>query len=265
VNNQVEVQAVGSGEFPTVTVNVPKTWPSIVLAPLYDVHIGNKAHDEPLFKKHLAWIAKTPNVLTWIGGDLIEHDPKRFSEQMIAAGDDQADYAIPSIKPIAHKVLFSLLGNHEARSKDAGMDIARTMAKEYGAPYYSKDYCFCTIKWRGHNFRLCAHHGSGGAQTPGGQRMAARKATAWVTDVDIFWSGHLHNDLADRMYRVAFDKDGTAYERTAMVMMSPSYLKYFGTYAAQKQYMPGTRGLAAVELLPNGEIHTKVHAAGKRL
>src|SRR6185369_11278031 len=52
-------------EFPELFVHVPDSWDKIILAPLYDVHIGSGDHDEELFDKHRDWIARTPNVLTW--------------------------------------------------------------------------------------------------------------------------------------------------------------------------------------------------------
>ena len=63
-------------EFPELTVTVPDSWKSVQLAPLYDVHIGSGDHDAELFQKHLEWIAKTPNVLTWNGGDMVENATK---------------------------------------------------------------------------------------------------------------------------------------------------------------------------------------------
>src|SRR3989442_11421434 len=62
-----------TSEYPQLVVTVPDTWRSVILAPLYDVHIGNANHDGVLFKKHVEWIRKTPNALTWNGGDMIEN------------------------------------------------------------------------------------------------------------------------------------------------------------------------------------------------
>src|ERR1700756_4611776 len=63
-------------EFPELIVTVPDSWKEIILAPLYDVHIGNSSHDASLFAKHVRWIAGNPHVLTWNGGDMVEQAPK---------------------------------------------------------------------------------------------------------------------------------------------------------------------------------------------
>ena len=105
------------------------------------------------------------------------------NEQMFAAARKLAR--------IQHKMLFCIPGNHEDRTFNfSGMDGAEQLAEHLQLPYFS-DYAFVTIKWRGQNFRLSAHHGSGAAQTPGAQRNAARKDMPW-SHFDIFWSGYLH-------------------------------------------------------------------------
>jgi len=255
-------------EFPELHITVPDSWSQIQLAPLYDVHVGSPNFDEDLFLKHRDWIANTPNVLTFNGGDMIENitpiaaakmgqTPKTPEEQLVDATE--------LLAPIQHKMLFALPGNHEDRTfKAAGMSSAKRLADNMQVPFFS-DYCFATIKWRGNNFRILAHHGAGGATTPGAQRNSARKELPWAK-FDVYWTGHLHNALADIVFQTDFDqKTGMMYERNSVVMISPSYLKYFGGYAAKMRLAPGTRGLGVMLLNPNGRIDVSLHANGKRL
>lgn len=265
----VSIERPERSEFPEQIVTVPDEWPSILLAPLYDVHIGHKEHDAAMFERHLAWLQRTPHVLTWNGGDMIEN----ASKLSVGSGVYEQDYtpgnqlvrAMQQLADVQNKMLFALPGNHEARSAILGLDVARWMAMMLEVPYFS-DYCFCTVRWRGNNFRILAHHGSGAAQTAGAQRMAARKAVPWAKPVDMIWTGHLHSPLVDVMYQTDYDQQtGRMFERNALVIISPSYIKYFGTYAAAKQYSPGARGLAVVELQEDGRMDVSVHANGRRL
>lgn len=256
-------------EFPELFVTVPDSWPSIILAPLYDVHLGHDNHDAALFKKHVDWIRRTPNTLTWNGGDLIENASKLSVGEGVyeqtETPDEQIRSALKAVDPIKHKMLFSLPGNHEARTNLMGVDIASWIASTLGTAYF-RDYCFCTIHWRGNNFRILAHHGSGAATTAGAQRMAARKAVAWAKVFDLFWTGHLHSPLIDVLWQTDIDqRTGKMFERTALVMISPSYLSYFSSYAATKQLPPGPRGLSAVELREDGRMDVSVHANGRRI
>lgn len=256
-------------DFPELFVHVPDSWDKIILAPLYDVHIGSGEHDEELFDKHLGWIARTPNVLTWNGGDMCENAVKDSpgASSLVQKGtpNEQLFRAARKLAAIQHKMLFAIPGNHEDRTFNvAGLDGAQQLAEHLQLPYYP-DYCFCTIKWRGNSFRICAHHGSGAAQTPGAQRNAARKDMPWG-HFDIYWTGHLHASMADVFYQTEFDQaTGHIYERNGIVMISPSYVKYFGGYAAKRRMSPGARGLSAAELNSDGRIDVSLHARGRRL
>jgi hypothetical protein len=162
-------------------------------------------------------------------------------------------------------MLFAIPGNHEARTMNsAGFDIARQFATDLQIPYFS-DYCFCTIRWRGNNFRICAHHGTGAAQTAGGQRNAARKDMPW-TAADIYWTGHLHQPIVDLVYRTDHNQaTGSMVTRQSLVIISPSYVQYFGCYAAAKRLSPGVIGLIPVTLQDDGRIDATIHAKGERL
>jgi hypothetical protein len=256
-------------QFPELVVTVPESWDTIQLAPLYDVHIGSNEHDEELFDRHLDWIARTPNVLSFNGGDLVENANPQSpgASVMVQRGtpNEQLFRAAKKLTKIQHKLLFSIPGNHEDRTFNfSGMDGAEQLAEHLQLPYFP-GYCFCTIKWRGNNFRLLAHHGSGAAQTPGAQRNAARKDMPWA-HFDIFWTGHLHQPMADVVYQIDHDQiNGGAFERDAVVIISPSYTKYFGGYGEKKRMAPGGRGLTAAILNKDGRIDVSLHARGRRL
>jgi hypothetical protein len=256
-------------QFPELLVTVPDDWNEIMLAPLYDVHIGNGNHDAALFARHIRWLANSPNVLTWNGGDMVEQATKLS----VGAGVYEQDFspqnqlvrALLQLSSIRHKMLFAIPGNHEDRQNLVGLDVGQWMAWILDIHYFS-DYCFVVIRWRGNNFRILAHHGTGAAQTAGAQRMAARKDLAWARPFDLFWTGHLHSPLADILYQT--DQDQSTHlmvERNGVVLISPSYLKYFGSYAAKKRLPPGIRGLAAVKLKKDGRIVVDIEAEGKRL
>jgi len=252
-------------EFPELFVRVPDSWPSIQLAPFYDVHVGAPGHHSALLARHLEWVAETPNVICWNGGDFFDNltDPKmgRDTED----NTEQFFKTIKLLQPVAHKFAFAIPGNHEARTyREAHIDISRIQADRLDMPYFP-DYAFVTFEWRGNRFKLAAHHGTGAAATPGGQRNAARKDLAWMKP-DIMWTGHLHQPIADLIQIHDYDQlTGRMFERDVLVVISPSYMKYYGTYGAAKRMAPGARGLGVATLQKDGRIDMSLHARGRRL
>jgi hypothetical protein len=258
---------VPESEFPEIIITVPDSWPKILLAPWYDVHRGHALHDDTIFKKHRKWFIDEPYVLGWNGGDFIENvvegSPGIYSQTEYPGA--QFDHAAEILAPLQHKLMFAIPGNHESRTfRTAGFDIARHLADDLKLPYFS-DYCFCTIRWRGMKFRICAHHGTGAAASPGGQRNAARKDLPWV-GADMYVTGHLHQPIADVVYRADYDQaTDRMVKRSSVVIICPSYLNYFGGYGAAKRLGPGELGLTVAELQTTGNIEVKVHAGGRRL
>lgn len=252
-------------EFPELFVDLDDNLETIKLAPLFDVHIGNMQFDQKLFLKHRDWIANTPNVISWLGGDMIENITLQKMGHTTLSNEEQIEAATELLAPMQHKIAFSLPGNHEARTYALShTSTGKRLADNLQVQYFN-DYCFCTFRWRGNNFRLLTHHGAGGAQTAGAQRNAARKELAWAKP-DILWTGHLHATLADTVYLTDYNQaDGRVYERGCAVIISPSYLHYFGGYAAAMRLTPGLRGLSVCELQEDGRIDINVHARGKRL
>ncbi len=258
----------GDSEFPEVEIKVPDSWPCVKLCPFYDVHLGSKEHDAELFERHLEWVRNTPYIVSFLGGDLIDNlGPQQAAKmgQNVLTPQEQLHLATKTFAKVQHKVAFSIAGNHEQRSHRAsGIDVARQLAENLRVPY-SNDYMFAIVKYRDMNIRLLAHHGSGGAQTAGAQRNAARKDLSWVHP-DILITGHLHKTLTDVIFQVDYDQQtGRPFERNAVVLITPAYLRYFGGYAAMNRMAPDTRGMSSVTIKPDGNLFVEMHARGRRL
>jgi hypothetical protein len=252
-------------DFPELDITIPDEIESPELAPLFDVHCGSDHQDVPLLDKHLDWIANTPNVFTWDGGDITENVTDFKMGHNKISNEDQVYLASRQLAKVQHKLWFKLAGNHEDRTyKHSQTSSSRRIADILKVPHFG-DYCFCTIKWRGNHFRLLTHHGAGGGTTPGAQRNSARKELTWAKP-DILWTGHLHAPMADTVFLTDVDqRTGRVFERGAVVLISPSYLRYFGSYAAKMRLAPGLRGLSVCKLQEDGRIDITIHARGKRL
>jgi hypothetical protein len=252
-------------DFPELIITVPDKHDELILAPVFDAHLGSTQHDEERLLKDLNWISETPNVLSWNGGDATENITNSKMGHTTLDNEEQILLATQRFGLIQHKLMWSHPGNHEDRTRQlSGVSSGRRIADNLKVPYFT-DYCFATIKWRGNNFRILSHHGAGGATTAGAQRNSARKELVWHQP-DILWTGHLHQPLTDTILVVDHDQEsGRLYERESLVIISPSYLKYFGGYAAKFRLAPGKRGLSAAILQSDGRIDANIHARGKRI
>jgi len=260
---------VPESEYPHIIVTIPDNWPYIKIVPLYDVHIGSAEMDGEKFARDILWLANEPYTVTFNGGDLWDNAIKAsiassFSDDKNP--NEQYSVAEDSLRLLLPKIMFGLPGNHEDRTgRFADVDVAKILHNNLGIPY-SPDYMMCTIKWRENRIRILAHHGTGAAASAGGQRNAARKDMTWAHSFDLYWTGHLHQALVDQIEIVYFNQESdTPTNKTVYSIISPSYLKYFGGYAAKKRLAPGARGVTSVVIQPDGRIDTETHANGKRL
>lgn len=253
-------------EFPELDITIPDSIESPELAPLFDVHIGSPQHDGDLLDKHLKWISETPNVFSWDGGDVTENITDSRMGHTPTSNEEQVYNASKKLAKIQHKLFFKLAGNHEDRTyKNSHTSTSRRIADILKVPHFG-DYIFANLKWRGNNFRLLAHHGAGGGTTPGAQRNAARKELSWAYRADMIWTGHVHSPLVDIVYSLDTDqKTGRVFERSCVVIISPSYLRYHGGYASKMRLAPTPRGLSVVKLQEDGRLDVVVHARGRRI
>jgi hypothetical protein len=103
-------------------------------------------------------------------------------------------------------------------------------------------------------FRVWCHHGAGAAQTKGGK---INRLTSFMRafDADIFFMGHVHDQMGARLTPLVADSDCLKIRhRTKLGVISGSYLKTYAqgvtTYGEQKGYEPTTLGAAFVQICP---------------
>lgn len=187
---------------------------------LTDWHVGARAFNEKLFRQHVKAIADDPTAY-WIGGgDYIDAvtqvNDKRYKPETLAAWvlghtdlmAAQADYAVDLIKPIAHRCLGLVEGNHEwtARNhyaRDIYAYIVKEIAHEAGKTagdlalgaggFVVLSFTRVSGKtkanqWR---FRIFAHHGYGGGRLPGGHALTLGRALGDY-EADLILMGHRH-------------------------------------------------------------------------
>lgn len=260
-----------------------------------DIHWLAKACAEHDVLRQRDEILDDPFTL-WIGGgDYGEFigfgDTKRFDPDAVSEKVTVADLArlgkvtYTQIRdlfaPIRHKCLGLIVGNHEKQYmrrlqqedlhgwlctelgvQDLGyscfMDLAFCHVSGGGAPRLEKTVPPRRGKER-HNatetFRVWCHHGAGAAQTKGGK---INRLTTFMRnfDADIFFMGHVHDQMGARLQVLTADDNCTKLcNREKIGVISGSYLKTYAqgvtSYGEQKGYEPTTLGAAWVSVKPS--------------
>ncbi len=242
----------------------------IIIAVIPDAHYGCVAHKSEDFDRYLEWIRATPNVYAIGIGDLLEnthHDspPSALWHQTMRPKDQVLDM-IDKLTPLAHKILFMLRGNHEARSsKKVDLDPSWIVCKTLGIPYFSEPV-YADFFYNGNVFSIFAQHGTSGGRTKGGRLNAAMRPLAHQGIVHCCFMGHVHDPLVDESPMICrerkYDKKGKIISielvhKKRYIVIVGSFLEFFGTYASSAGYAPPGCSLHTLMLYEDGSYYVR--------
>ena len=269
---------------------------------LADLHVGNRGTAMDCLRRDIRRIADDPFSF-WIGGgDYAEYiglndkrfDPDCVSEDISVKDMGKLGIALTErvrdlLKPIQHKCMGLLFGNHELqyqRSKQQSELHAWlcTELKVASLGYSALlDVSFCRLSRHlrrptiylerprystGNGGRTCSkrffiHHGAGFAQTPGGKRNRLIQFMD-AFQADIYMLGHVHDKKGQRLVTITADTDCkklVAVERLGII--TGTYLRTYAAgvtgYAEQRGYRPVPIGASFVKIKPEtGEMRAEV-------
>ncbi len=253
-----------------------------------DAHVGHRGCDERLLMETVNKIA-SDEFATWgSGGDACDFIPrkgdKRYRESTLAPWlhgvDDvvmrESERFLDITKPIAHKCLYLLKGNHENSilsyyDFDPYRYIVKTMAEWAGCKI--EDLAlgwegFVTLTFRrgtpesyGGSWKMTiyGHHGAGGGRKAGGHALRLEELLL-TYDADIVLTGHRH--IHQVVSKQTVGPNGKSYKmRQRIGMFCPSLLKSYldpdadgmprDNYPQAVQLPPTEVGVAAIEIKPD--------------
>ena len=197
---------------------------TFTLYPLGDVHLGNQASDERLFRAVVQRIAEDDTAL-WVGMgdycDFINMSDPRFDPASLASwvtmahvGDlagAQSGRFLDIVDPIAGKCLGLLEGNHERAihkhyERSIYSDIVAGVKQRGGFPV-EHQLAFGYSGWLmlhfhqreigskpSHMLRVSLHHGFVGGKLAGAKALNMQR-WLWCHDCDLAIFGHSHNTM----------------------------------------------------------------------
>ena len=260
---------------------------------LGDFHVGNRGCALEHIKATVKEIQDDPCSFVVGTGDYSDcisyTDMKRFDPNTIDPSLTVADLANLGmvlntkvrdiLKPISHKIIGLLIGNHELeyqRRKDqtgnhawlcrelgvndlgyscfVDLTFVRTGKSNCETPaIYNENPVSFKDSTRS-TFRLFAHHGGGASSTPGSKLNQLIKL-AKTTDADLFMMGHVHDIIGKRIPIMAVNGSCNGFAgREKACLVTGSFLKTYGHgytgYGEQRMYEPVVLGSSFIQIEP---------------
>ncbi|DBA34729.1 TPA_asm: DNA repair exonuclease [Caudoviricetes sp. vir520] len=231
----------------------------IDIIPVADLHYGHVYSNVKYFQDWINWIAKNDHVFPFCIGDLMEQATKLSISDGIyyqnLTPQEQIFKSAEFLYPIADKILFMTRGNHEKRQTAVGLDVMEMVAKLIHC-VYKRMTCQMVIQWREHNWSFYCFHGNTSSRTEGGKMNAALRPRTFNDFRHFLVSAHVH-DKTVKEYMVEvndLEKMETKLLK-AYLIITGSFLNYYGTYAHEKNYAPGVPGCVKLSLYEDGDVH----------
>lgn len=258
------------------------------IVPIGDVHIGAAACDENAFRATVKRVADDDKCY-WIGMgdacDFINVSDPRFSAQNIAPWltvskladivTAQKEHYLDIVRPIAHKCLAMVSGNHEhtiLRKYERNIHLELVAGiKEMGKMKQEQKLGIDTYGWlrlafhRGPvdnpnpvsilDFNL--HHGFVGGKLAGAKALNMQR-WLWTHDCDVVIFGHSHNIMAQPEAVETLNRGDKIVMKTRKGCFGGSFLRTTGnddgsTYSERKGYFPLPSGGCEIVLQPRAK------------
>jgi len=268
------------------TITLPGRSQAIEIIPLGDIHLGCMTCDEAKLVEAINYVNDN-KYCYWIGmGDYCEfinrNDTKRFQPETLAKWikvEDlsdlvscQRDKFLEYIKPIAHKCLGLVCGNHEDSirkyyERNVYMEIVDRVKKlgrmkwdEPLAVGYNGWVLLRLIRKVNNNksptclIRISLHHGDGGGRSLGGKM---NRLIDWMRthQSDITIMGHHHNTTCHIDQIESVTSTGKLVRKRVVGVYSSTFKHTTNegheTYAERKQYPPLPTGYVRIIIKPN--------------
>lgn len=189
-----------------IKIDLSEDFKEIEILPVADWHWSDPHSDHEVIMEDIAYIRDHDNVFCVLNGDLMDCAiASSIGDTYGATLSPMEELRVCSelFKPIAHKILCVVPGNHERRHyKTNGIDLTELMCRELGiVDRYSPTAAYLFIRFgrlEGHAnhhrkvlYTAYVTHGSGGGKKEGG-KLQKLADLAHICDADIYIAGHSH-------------------------------------------------------------------------
>ena len=188
-----------------IKIDLSEQLKEIEILPIADYHWADPNSDHDKIAGDIAYIRDHENCFCILNGDLLDcaiASSIGDTYGSTATPMDELKACVELFKPIAHKILCILPGNHENRHyRTNGIDLTELMARQLGIEdRYSPTTALLFLRFgeqsgKQHNrkvpYTIHVSHGNGGGRKEGGkiQRLVDLST---IVDADVYVCGHSH-------------------------------------------------------------------------
>jgi len=240
-----------------ITIEVPEGTKEVMIVPFGDIHWGNEDCDKRMLRIVLDWLYKNKHVYIICMGDMVESSiigsPGLFDQEKFL--DSQVYDIIKMLKPLADegRIIGMHIGNHERRTvKNTSFNLTRLMCEVLDVKYLGEGILHLIEVTDGNNseeYTMYTTHGASGALYPYTKMSACMKLDR-IANAEVYCMGHVHSLGHQKMdtCEVDFENKKTV-KKPRHYVLTGSYLKYWGSYAQAKSYIPsGESGSPKIKL-----------------
>lgn len=250
----------------TVKIELSKEIKDLDICIFADEHIGDPNSDIEYLKERIKYVQENENAYCILGGDLIDNATRTSISDTYAQlynPQEAMDYLVELFKPIKHKILAIVSGNHEARTyKKEGIDIMKNVAERLGVGNkYDPVSVFMflrfgySVKQRRQRYTLYITHGSGGGRKEGAKAIRLADLAS-ICDADIYCHHHSHLPMVMKEdYIRVCEANSSLNTVTKLFVNSSSNLNY-GGYGEAIGCKPASKDKPIIHLKGNERIMT---------
>jgi UDP-2,3-diacylglucosamine pyrophosphatase LpxH len=230
-------------DYQLVLHKFPKSFTSINIYPLSDIHIEASESDRALFIKLLEHILEDPTGYLVLVGDIFNNALKTSKSNVykdIMSPSEAKDYLTKALRPLAKagRILGGTAGNHEYRSvREVDLDPLYDVFARLGIEdVYRQNLCMMKISLgsRAKNRQISY----AGVLTHGTSTNKQKKFITNIDNADFFIFGHTHDLTFQPYMKLKIDLyNNTVIKQPYYYIVCNSFLKY-ADYAIRGMYTP---------------------------
>lgn len=243
-----------SSSFPYIIINLPpppidNKW---IIVPLGDIHFGADSCDVKALTELINWIKENENVLVILNGDLIENASKESPGssvfRQVIPPQEQKERLLIMLSPIAHRILYSVKGNHGNRTvKQVFLDPEKDITTALEVEYFD-GACYADIICQGHKWEFMSIHGQGGASSISARLNRVFKKNQFHS-ANVYTMGHVHDIQVTRDYEIIKDPiNKTLSLKKRYYVICGTLQSYWKSYAEEWVLPPTNPGIPKIKL-----------------